>query len=124
MDIIIQGGSPLKGELYVPPDKSISHRAVIFGALAQGRSVIRNFLRSEDTLATVRCLQGLGITVEDKDEVLAVHGNGLRGLREPANVLDCGNSGTTMRLLAGLAASYSFLTVLTGDPLPLHLQRN
>jgi 3-phosphoshikimate 1-carboxyvinyltransferase len=115
MDVMIQGGSPLTGELHVPPDKSISHRAVIFGALAQGRSIVRNFLRSEDTLATVRCLRGLGITVEDKEKVLEVHGNGLRGLREPSNVLDCGNSGTTMRLLAGMVASYSFLTILTGD---------
>ncbi len=117
MEMLIKGGGPLKGEIRVPADKSISHRTVMLGALAQGRSRVRNFLRAEDTLATVRCLQALGAAVEEPvpGEDLVIEGQGLKGIREANGVLDCGNSGTTMRLLTGLAAGYPFMTILTGD---------
>ena len=115
MEITIKSGGSLRGELRVPSDKSISHRTIILGALAQGRSSIRNFLRAEDTLSTIRCIRALGVAVEDSGEVIEVQGVGLKGLREPADVLDCGNSGTTMRLLSGLVAGYPFLSILTGD---------
>lgn len=117
MEMLIKGGAPLKGEIRVPTDKSISHRTVMLGALAQGRSRVRNFLRAEDTLATVRCLQALGVTIKEQEqgEVLEIEGHGLKGIREASGILDCGNSGTTMRLLTGLAAGYPFMTILTGD---------
>lgn len=116
MVINIQSGQPLQGELRVPADKSISHRAVILSALAPGRSTIHNFLPAADTFSTLRCVQELGVTVERQGTVLQVHGRGWKGLREPARVLDCGNSGTTMRLLSGLVAGCPFFTVLSGDP--------
>jgi len=111
----------VSGDLTVPGDKSISHRATLLGALATGETHIANFLRSADCLATIRCLRGLGITIEEdietKEEVgrLVVHGRGLRGLQAPQDVLDCGGSGTTMRLLAGILAGQSFASTLTGN---------
>lgn len=111
--------SVLRGTIRLPGDKSISHRAVMFGALAEGETRIENFLFGADCLATVACMRALGVeaVVEDAPEgrVLVVHGVGLDGLREPEDVLNCGNSGTTMRLLAGLLAGQPFLSVLTGD---------
>ena len=107
----------LNGILRVPSDKSISHRALMFGGLAQGKSVVRNLLLAEDTLSTGKCLQDLGvgldINVERAEAV--IEGRGLDGWQEPANILDCGNSGTTMRLLCGALAGMPFYSVLTGD---------
>lgn len=111
----VKPGFSLRGELRVPADKSISHRAVILGALAEGTSVVHNFLRAQDTLSTVACIRRLGIRVEEKNGTLIVHGEGREGLKEPEDVLDCGNSGTTMRLLCGLLAGQKFFSVLTGD---------
>jgi 3-phosphoshikimate 1-carboxyvinyltransferase len=104
------------GRIAVPGDKSISHRAVILASLAEGDSLIENMLDSADVASTLRCLQVLGVEVRRTlDGTVVVVGRGLDGWREPTDVLDCGNSGTTMRLLSGLLASFPFFTVLTGD---------
>lgn len=106
----------LRGVIEVPGDKSISHRSVLFNAIATGSAHITHFLPGADCLSTVACIRALGVTVEQPAErELIVHGVGLGGLREPADVLDCGNSGTTLRLLAGLLAGHPFFSVLTGD---------
>ncbi len=106
----------LRGEARVPGDKSISHRALIFAAMAHGTSRIRNFLPSLDCFSTASCLERLGIEIERRGETaVTVRGRGLEGLREPVEVLDAGNSGTTMRLLSGLLAGRPFHSVLTGD---------
>lgn len=106
----------LRGVIEVPGDKSISHRSVLFNAIATGNSHITHFLPGADCLSTVACIRALGVKVEQPAErELIIHGVGLGGLREPADVLDCGNSGTTLRLLAGLLAGYPFFSVLTGD---------
>jgi 3-phosphoshikimate 1-carboxyvinyltransferase len=100
----------------VPGDKSISHRALLLGALASGVCRVEGFLPSEDCLATLGCLRALGVEIEVQDVTsLTVHGRGLRGLRAPAGPLDCVRSGTTMRLLAGILAGQPFPSVLSGD---------
>ncbi len=105
----------LRGTIAVPGDKSISHRAAMFNALADGDAEIHNFLTGEDCLSTLAVLGALGVASELDAGVLTVHGVGLDGLREAADVLDCGNSGTTIRLMSGLLAAQSFLSVLSGD---------
>ncbi len=113
--IRIQGGPPIKGRCHVPGDKSISHRAVMFAAIAEGVSRISNFLDGGDCRQTVRVMRRLGVTIEEQSPTeLLVHGRGLDGLQEPDDVLDCGNSGTTIRLLAGLLAGQNFTSFLTG----------
>ena len=115
--LIAPTSSPLRGTLRVPADKSISHRAAILASLAEGTTRIENFLPSETTHATLDCLCALGAEIEARDATtLVVHGRGLRGLREPNDVLFCKGSGTTMRLLAGLCAGQSFLSILDGTP--------
>ncbi len=106
----------LRGEVTVPGDKSISHRSIMFASLAQGKSRINGLLRGEDCLATLKAFQSLGIDIVEKaeDEII-IHGCGLTGLREPGDVVDCGNSGTTMRLMSGILAAQPFFSVLTGD---------
>lgn len=99
----------------MPGDKSISHRAAMLAALAKGTSQIRNFSTSADCAATLSCLQALGVAIERDKEVLAITGVGINGLRAPKGPLDCGNSGTTMRLLAGILAGQDFASTLTGD---------
>jgi len=100
----------------VPGDKSISHRAVMLGAIAEGDTVIENFLPGEDCLSTIECIKKLGIEIEGPDNtVVKVHGRGLAGLAEPEDILNAGNSGTTMRLLLGILAGQSFFSVITGD---------
>src|SRR5438552_593838 len=106
----------IQTELTVPGDKSISHRAVIFASLANGTCVLSGFLSSEDCMATVNAMRSLGIDIEQPEpNTLVVHGK-KRVLTAPAHDIDCGNSGTTMRLLAGLLAAQPFRTRLTGDP--------
>ena len=110
----------LKGTVIVPGDKSISHRAAIFNALAAGSATIDNFLSGRDCQATLDCLSALGVSwrwepVEGGRPRLHIEGRGLRGLRESEDVLDAANSGTTMRLLAGVLAGQPFLSILTGD---------
>ena len=100
----IKGGGNLKGEIKVPGDKSISHRALMIGSIAQGETYIEGFLHSEDPLSTAECLRKLGVNIPKirKDEPFTISGLGLNGLKEPKEILNCGNSGTTMRLLMGL----------------------
>ena len=110
--------SPCEGidaEMTVPGDKSISHRALMIGAIANGKTQIRNFLDSDDTSATMEILRAMGIEIERKENEVIVEGKGLYGLSEPEGVLDARNSGTTMRLLLGLLAAQSFYAVITGD---------
>ncbi len=108
--------SPLAGSVPVPSDKSIGHRALLFGALAHGTSEVRRFSYGEDNVATLGALRAMGVAIDDDgDGTLRVHGVGLHGLRAPTAPLDCGNSGTTMRLLAGLLAAQPFASVLVGD---------
>ncbi len=106
---------PLRGEVMPPPDKSISHRALIFASIARGKSIIRNLLRADDPMRTLNAMKALGMEIRDSGETIEVYGEGLHGLREPEDVIDCGNSGTTMRLLAGLLSGQPFFSVLTGD---------
>ncbi len=112
---VARAGTGFGGQLRVPGDKSISHRGLLLGAIAEGTTRIDGFLRSEDCLATLAALRALGVTVDDEGDHVSVHGVGLRGLSAPAAPLDLGNSGTAIRLLAGLLAGQSFDTALTGD---------
>jgi len=108
---------PIQGRLRVPADKSISHRAAILSALAEGDIRIENFLPSQTTQATLDCLRALGAEMEQiTSETLVVRGRGLRSLHEPENILFCAGSGTTMRLLAGVCAGQAFLSILDGTP--------
>ena len=105
----------LHGKLTIPGDKAISHRAVMFGALAQGTTRITHFLEGADCLSTISCFQAMGIHIQkNKDEVL-VEGKGLHGLQAPLDILDVGNSGTTTRLISGILAGQDFTSRLTGD---------
>jgi len=106
---------PLKGEITVPGDKSISHRGIMFGSIAKGTTEIHNFLEGADCLSTISCFRNMGIDIENKNGIVIVHGNGLRGLKAPNCVLDCGNSGTTTRLISGILAPQNFDVTLTGD---------
>jgi 3-phosphoshikimate 1-carboxyvinyltransferase len=116
MDWIGGHGAPLHGTMRVPGDKSISHRALMMSAIAEGTSRIGGFLEGEDTRATARILQQLGVGIEAPEQgVRLVHGVGLHGLRGSDDVLDCGNAGTGMRLLAGLLAGQAFASTLGGD---------
>ncbi|SFM29125.1 3-phosphoshikimate 1-carboxyvinyltransferase [Ectothiorhodospira mobilis] len=106
----------LAGRLRVPGDKSISHRAIMLGALAEGETRVGGFLEGEDCLATLRAFRALGVDIQGpEDGEVRIRGVGLHGLRAPAAPLDMGNSGTSMRLMAGLLAGQPFDTVLTGD---------
>lgn len=115
-ELLLQPSRGLRGTVTPPGDKSLSHRAVMFAALAEGKTLIEGFLTGEDTRNTARAMQSLGISVEGAEtDRLVVHGKGLDGLSEPAGVLDLGNSGTGMRLLAGLLAGQDFFSILSGD---------
>ena len=105
----------LKGVLTVPGDKSISHRAVMFGALAKGTTRITHFLEGADCLSTISCFRKMGIEIERDQEQVLVHGRGLHGLHTPSGILDVGNSGTTTRLISGILAGQDFSSELDGD---------
>jgi 3-phosphoshikimate 1-carboxyvinyltransferase len=105
----------LKGEITVAPDKSISHRSLIFSALAHGKSKITNLLEGEDVLKTAQALRLMGAEIERKTDHWEINGVGVAGLMEPSDVLDMGNSGTAARLLAGLVTPYNFTSFFTGD---------
>lgn len=107
--------SSVQGEIKVPGDKSISHRSIMFGSIAQGITRVRGFLRGEDNFSTLNAFRAMGVEVRDDGETLLIEGKGLHGLSEPCDVLDCGNSGTSMRLMTGLLAGQRFFSVLTGD---------
>ena len=122
--ISIKYRDPLSGEITPPPDKSISHRAIMLSSIAEGKSIVRNFLRAEDPLSTLGAFRQMGIDIKcssqfsvlgSQDNEIVIHGRGLTGLTEPGDVIDCGNSGTTMRLLSGALAGQDFSTTLTGD---------
>jgi 3-phosphoshikimate 1-carboxyvinyltransferase len=115
MDIAIPKSKGLKGTYFLPGDKSISHRAMMISALADGMSEIIGYSAAADPQSTRRCFSDLGIAVEEHDEVLHVYGKGLNGLRVSDKSLDCGNSGTTMRLLSGIMAGQKFSSTLVGD---------
>ncbi|MCB1214745.1 MAG: 3-phosphoshikimate 1-carboxyvinyltransferase [Deltaproteobacteria bacterium] len=114
-DIYIKPTGSFQGEITVPGDKSISHRAIMFSALAQGTSHLKGLLLGEDVLSTIECFRQLGVSIEIGKSQVMVHGVGLQGLKAPAKPLYCGNSGTTFRLLMGLLAGQAFTTYLTGD---------
>lgn len=111
----LQPAAHIRGEVTVPGDKSISHRAVMFGAISDGRTEIQNFLEGADCLSTISCFRSMGIEIEKKQNQILVHGKGLRGLTAPSGILDCGNSGTTTRLISGILSPQPFTSTLTGD---------
>ena len=112
----IEPAAALRGHIAVPGDKSISHRAVLFGAIGEGETAVRGFGRSGDTEATIAAIRALGVSVHDEEvDALRIEGVGLRGLREPDRPIDCANSGTTLRLLAGILAGQQGRFELTGD---------
>lgn len=105
----------LKGEVQIPGDKSISHRAVMLGSIARGATEISHFLSGADCLSTIHCFQKMGIEIEQSKDLVLVHGRGLRGLKAPQGILDTGNSGTTTRLICGILSGQNFSSVLSGD---------
>ncbi len=105
----------LHGEITIPGDKSISHRAVMFGALSEGTTEVTNFLQGADCLSTIACFRAMGIDIENTKERILIHGKGLHGLSAPTCTLDTGNSGTTTRLISGILAGQSFPVTLNGD---------
>lgn len=106
----------LQGDITVPGDKSISHRAIMLGAIAKGTTTVSGFLDGEDCLATLSAFQSMGVTIEGPvSQRVVIHGVGKFGLKKPKKIINCGNSGTTMRLLSGLLAAQSFNSELTGD---------
>ncbi len=107
--------SALKGEITIPGDKSVSHRSVMFGSIAKGTTEIHHFLQGADCLSTISCFRSMGVEIENNGSAVYVHGNGLHGLKKPDTVLDCGNSGTTTRLISGILAAQDFPVTLTGD---------
>jgi len=112
----VAAGGSLKGQIRVPGDKSISHRAVMLGSLADGVTGIHGFLEGEDPMATLQAFRAMGVRIEGPDQGhVVVHGVGMHGLKEPSRPLYLGNSGTSMRLLSGLLAAQAFDTTLTGD---------
>lgn len=116
LTFVVQPGGQLSGTLRVPGDKSISHRAVMLGSLAEGVSEVTGFLTGEDCLCTMKAFQAMGVRIEQLGPThLRVHGVGLRGLKAPTGPLDLGNSGTSMRLMSGLMAAQGFETTLIGD---------
>ena len=113
---LLKPAASLRGSVSIPADKSISHRSAMLSALADGTSRIRNYPRSADPQSTLDVLRGLGVSMHrDEDDVLVIDGVGIDGLRPPSKPLDCGNSGTTMRLMSGILAGQPFGSVLTGD---------
>ena len=113
--ITIKPAASVQGEITVPGDKSISHRSIMLGAIANGTTSVRGFLRGGDNMATMGAFRSMGVRIDDDGETVVIHGRGLHGLNEPGDVIDCGNSGTTIRLITGLLAGQSFFSVVTGD---------
>ena len=105
----------LRGSLRVPGDKSISHRSIIFGSLAKGVTKVHDILRGEDVLSTMQVFREMGVQIEDKGDLVEIHGCGFDGLQEPQHPLDMGNSGTSMRLIAGVLAGQNFSAQMVGD---------
>ncbi|MCM8818829.1 MAG: 3-phosphoshikimate 1-carboxyvinyltransferase [Candidatus Omnitrophica bacterium] len=112
MNIIVEKPKKLKGEIEVSGDKSISHRALIFGSISEGITEVSNISKSKDVLSTLNCLKKIGTKIEEREDIVIVEGS---KLKEPEDILDCGNSGTTIRLLSGVLSGHPFYSVLTGD---------
>jgi 3-phosphoshikimate 1-carboxyvinyltransferase len=115
MDRIVIPTSSLQGIVNVPADKSISHRSALFAALAEGKSIIRNYSPAADPHSTLQCLKQLGVDIREDNGTVTVNGKGRYGLRTPDKPLDCGNSGTTMRLLSGIIGGANLKATLIGD---------
>ena len=113
--MILKYTAPLRGELSIPGDKSISHRSVMFGALAEGLTEAENFLTGADCLSTISCFRQMGIDITQEGTHVLIRGKGLHGLLPPARILDAGNSGTTVRLMSGILSGQSFSSTITGD---------
>lgn len=113
--IIKKAADKLRGEVNVPGDKSVSHRAVMLGSIANGTTEITNFLQGADCLATIGCFRAMGIEIENSPGQILIRGRGLHGLRAPDRILDAGNSGTTTRLISGILAGQKFTSILSGD---------
>lgn len=105
----------LKGSIRVPADKSISHRSIMFGALAEGQTTVKNFLRAEDCLSTLNAFKALGVPIEDDGKTITIQGRGFKGLKAADSPIDIGNSGTTIRLMMGILSGTNFETTLFGD---------
>ncbi|MCD8501131.1 MAG: 3-phosphoshikimate 1-carboxyvinyltransferase [Bacillaceae bacterium] len=112
---IVSPVKQLKGSIKVPGDKSISHRAVMFGSIAEGQTTIEGFLPGADCLSTISCFKRLGVTIEQDGDKVTVNGQGWQGLKEPSDILDVGNSGTTARLMLGILSTRPFHSVMIGD---------
>lgn len=115
MNMNITRSAGLRGELCIPGDKSISHRAIMFGALSNGTTEITNFLQGADCLSTISCFQAMGVDIDNRTDRVLIHGVGLHGLKAPKQMLDVGNSGTTTRLISGILAGQDFTSSLNGD---------
>lgn len=113
--LIIEKTGRISGTITVPGDKSISHRAVMLAAISKGKTIVEGFLQGQDCLSTINCFRSMGIDIKQQGQRVEIAGRGLTGLQEPKEVLDAGNSGTTMRLLSGILAGQNFFSVLTGD---------
>lgn len=105
----------LKGGVSIPGDKSISHRSVMLGSIAEGTTEVHNFLQGADCLSSIACFRQMGIDIENNGDIVRIHGRGLHGLKRPENTLDTGNSGTTTRLMSGILAGQNFDCVINGD---------
>ena len=113
--IITKAGNKLRGEIQVPGDKSVSHRAVMLGSIGNGTTEITNFLQGADCLSTIGCFRAMGIEIDNSPGRILVQGRGLHGLSAPEKILDVGNSGTTTRLISGILAGQKFTSILSGD---------
>ncbi len=113
--MLLKRANKLQGEITIPGDKSISHRAVMFGSLAKGTTRVTHFLQGADCLSTIACFQKMGIQIENTPDEILIHGKGLHRLSAPTELLDAGNSGTTTRLISGILAAQNFNVTLTGD---------
>jgi len=116
VELVLEKVNKLKGNIFVPGDKSISHRSLILGSISQGETRIYNLLNSLDCLRTLGCMKALGVKIElDENNSVNIKAKGLYGLQEAKGILDVGNSGTTIRLLTGLLSGQNFYSVLNGD---------
>ncbi|MFQ9511017.1 MAG: 3-phosphoshikimate 1-carboxyvinyltransferase [Lachnospiraceae bacterium] len=113
--MIFRKTNSLCGEVNIPGDKSISHRSIMFGSIASGITEVHNFLQGADCLSTISCFKEMGVAIENHGSYVVVYGNGLHGLKKPNCILDCGNSGTTTRLISGILAAQNFDVTITGD---------
>jgi len=115
MNWTIKPFKQFKGNINVPADKSITHRAVMLAAIANGKSIIINYLDGEDCMCTVQAFRSMGVKIEKDKKSLFIEGVGLKGLKKPARAIDAGNSGTTVRLLSGILAGQGFTAEIKGD---------